>query len=189
MTEEHLESLIGPGPLENIHQTITEMMWNREYKHNIPEGENGHVYISDVVMINACNHISSGSFWWNDVEYSFEYESGDWSGSLFRQISDTAPIPVIDYRPEPLAIAPLNYAQCTPKNAAFMITKWKLFETREDVQTLLRNYGYDRTFAPGSKTENHYRDKFSKLGIKIVTKSTARDIEAQLKNLADKVCN
>ncbi len=186
LTEDELAARIGNGACERVAETIGEMMWDgrTESGPTEEEGQDGHVYLSDVQEIDACNHMASGSFWWGGTEYSFLVENGNWAGFVFRSLSDTTPIPDVEIRRTVWAIAPANWMQCTGENADFMLRKWAALKGRADVKDLIGSFTYDRRVQPGEAINRHYRDKAAKLGAILVSEEEASDIWATLKRLA-----
>ena len=185
MTEAELCERIGSDAVDQIAETIGEMMWSGDRSDASDEGQDGAVYIADCQMINACNHLASGSFWWGGVEYSFLVENGNWNGFVFRELSDTAPIPDVTIQRTRWAIAPLNVDVATPQQARTLLATWKIFEGRADIKEMLGSYNYDRTWQPGGLIEGHYRDKAAKIGARIVSEDHANEIRQGLEALAN----
>ena len=184
MTEQDLIDRIGEAAVELVCERITELMIDESSFAGDGEGTDGHVYLSDCQMIDACNYRASGSFWWGDIEYSFLVDNGNRNGFVFRELSDTAPIPNVEVHRTRWAIAPLNTNVRTPQQARFLLAKWKGFEERADVKEMVRDYSYDRTWQPGGLIESHYRDKAAKIGARIVSEDHAQEIRRDLEALA-----
>lgn len=165
----------GEKAVEAVCETISEMMWERETSHG-EEGADGSVWISDQQMINACNHIATGSFWLGGAEYAFEVENGNNNGFMFRHLSEDGPIPDIEIHHTVWDVEPLDTPICdTKQKARFFLAKFDLLRKRDDVREIIRAYSYDRTFQPGAQIESHYRDKAARLGFRLTSKECADD--------------
>lgn len=150
-------------------------------------------YESDVVKItnrtrhNAINVTVEGEVTYKEKSYYFHLEDGDWNGTVLRGWEDTG-TEWEEYHAPEMAIMPQDHliAQAlNGDNPAFLLQKWELFEKRPDVAQLIRSYGYDSYFAPGVKTETHYRSKMDELKIQIVTKDEADQAKQRLRQAAE----
>lgn len=177
---------MDPRDRDDIAETICELMASRERSYGV-EGEDGSVYVSDVQMINACNHLAAGSFWHEGEEWSFLAESGDMNGFYYRELSKDAPIPKINYKPPAFQIVPIATIR-NQAEAKLMLVKIKAFRDRTETKELLAAYSYDRTFQPGGLIEKHYRDRAAKIGAKIVRSETAAEFDEMLKVMATEDC-
>jgi len=185
ITEQQLEAKIGTDALTTICETIGEMMWYRDYDPEIPEGNDGHVYLSERIMMNACNYLGNGCFWWGGTEYSFEAEIGDWNGFVFRKLSEDEPIAEIDYKSTKYVPVPISAdGNLSPKQARTILAKWNAALRRGDIVEAVNNWMYDKTFAPGSKTSSHYREKFARLGIYAADEQEAAAVRKSLNKIA-----
>lgn len=184
---EKIEQHEGAGFVECVAQEITEMMWDRSRVSSVSEGDDGYVNITDMQMINACNHVAVGVFWVGGVEYSFEVESGDRSGFVWRSVSADNPIPEIKIEHTKWALFPTRDiidAHIANGQAAFLLTKWGLFLERPDVVEICRSYAYDRMFQPGSKTETYWKARAASYGLHIGSEQTSNEVRAWLTKAA-----
>lgn len=156
---------------------------------NMSEAAHSDRYQTDQVRIlnrtrhDMINVTVEGIVSYNDREYSFHLEDGNWNGTQLRGWNGLGS-EWEEYVPTPLALAPrgnlISAALAPGGNPAFLLKKWDLFLTREDVNKILRDYAYDRFFQPGGVVENHYRDKVESLGLVITTKEDADQIRKRL---------
>ncbi|WP_406586427.1 hypothetical protein [Asaia lannensis] len=122
------------------------------------------IKILDVHALNACNHIVDGDIEHAGKWFSFSVESGDRRGTFVREWG--AHGSVAGYEPEP----PIVY-DLMPANRALEIKRPGMFgvylawREMEWFRKLAQSYNYDRHFAPGGKTENHYRAKGAERGL------------------------
>ncbi len=137
---------------------------------------------------NVINVTVEGIVTYKDVEYTFHLDDGDWNGTQLRGW-DGLGTDWEEYVPEPLAIEPhkeLVWKALSPGgNPKHLLTIWKIFEEREDVNKILRNYAYDRFFQPGGKIEGHYKEQFDRMRIRISTKADAEVTRRRLQEAAD----
>lgn len=137
---------------------------------------------------DVINVTVEGIVTYKDEEYSFHLEDGNWNGTQLRGWEETG-TDWEEYVPEPLAIKPhreLIWKALAPGgNPKHLLTLWKIFEEREDVNKILRNYAYDRFFQPGGKIENHYKDQLDRMKISITVKTDADEVRKRLQEAAD----
>lgn len=191
--EHPLEKRLGakyPEKMEQIAEELGEFYWDREHRCTIPEGEDGHVWIDEIEMINATNHQVSGAFWLGGVEYAFLVEMGDRNGFEFRHLSAGGAIPENKVEHARFALAPrkdLITKAVAEGQGAFLIAKWDEMLKREPYDQLIRKYHYDRMFAPGIKTERYYRDQAAAGHFQIVSEKEAKAMRARLAEANDPV--
>jgi hypothetical protein len=141
-----------PGMLDRIAEEITEQTWDRNRCCPAEAEHDGDVCVTDVQAINACNHVIVGSFWLGGVEYSFEAESGDRCGWVWRSISSDDPIPSIEIHHTKWALQPsreiIDKAVMTGTEK-FLLAKWDALRFREPYVSMPSKYAYDRHFQPG----------------------------------------
>lgn len=141
-------------------------------------------------MINATNHQVSGAFWLGGVEYAFLVEMGDNNGFMFRELTADGPIPENKVEHARFALAPrqdLITKAVAEGQGAFLIAKWDAMLKREPYNQLIGKYHYDRMFAPGLKTESHYREKAAEVGFQIVSEEEAQQMRVCLAAANDPV--
>ncbi|WP_306150714.1 hypothetical protein [Roseovarius sp. MMSF_3281] len=172
-----------PGALDEIAEEITEHLWDRDRISEAEEGEDGYVFIADIVQMNACNHAFTGTFWLGGVEYSFGAENGDWNGWVWREISADKPVPEIDYKPTTWALQPIDslISKAIEKGQGkFLVLKWDEIASREPYKSLPGKYGYDRHFQPGLKVERYWKNKAAEGRFKLVDQETADETRKRL---------
>lgn len=121
------------------------------------------VSIADKVTHNACNCTVSGVVRYGGSQYGFVADNGDWDGLVLREflVSDKAPVYEV---PQPVEYTfVIKAARPTPLMEK-IYAQWK--ET-DWFKEKVRAYNYDRHFAPGIKTETHYREWASQKGLRI----------------------
>jgi len=169
--------------MDEISLDIGELYWDRDWISGIAEGEDGHVFISEIEMINATNYQISGAFWLGGKEYGFLVEMGDNNGFVWREITDEGPIPDARVERTRYALAPRSdivQKHLQNGSSALLIGLWESFLEREQYKDLIGKYEYDRMFQPGSKIESHYRAKAAEVGFEIVSKEDADATRARL---------
>lgn len=175
--------VLFPGLLDEIATGICEGDSHDE----LEEGEHGYFWVSDRHWVNRLNQIIVGSFWVDGVELTFEAESGDRNGWMWRDISPDKPVARIeDIAPKPTvyALQPNEYIvrkSMAQGQSYFLLVKWDAFLKRKDLAELPRKYMYDKHFAPGSKTESYWRGKAEKVGFILVPEDQANETRAILK--------
>lgn len=172
-----------PGALDEIAEEITEHLWDRDRVSEAEEGEDGYVFVADIVQLNACNHAITGTFWLGDIEYSFEVECGDWNGWVWRQISADAPVPEINYQPTVWALQPLASLvskAIEKRQGQFLVIKWDAIAAREPYKSMPGKYGYDRHFQPGLQVERYWKEKAAEGYFELVDKETADETRKRL---------
>jgi len=146
-------------PSESALERIADAMWNGR------QGE-GIVFL-DVHQHNACNHTLSGTIDVAGVVHGFIIESGDWNGTVVLGWGD--PEDVGTYQ-EPAPGEPLTFVPCDEFMAfdrPAMFGVYLLWRKEPWFKEQVSGYLYDRHFAPGGKTESHYREWASKKGLKV----------------------
>lgn len=172
-----------PEIMDAICEEITEQLWDKDRTCPLEEGEDGYVWISDIQAMNACNHALTGTFWVSGKEYSFEAESGDWNGWVWRSVAEGEPVPEIKIHHTVWALQPndgLVSKAIEAGRGAFLIAKWDAFLQRPEYAKMPGKYGYDRHFAPGLKTERYWRDKAAEVGFVLVDDETAKETRKRL---------
>ncbi len=126
----------------------------------------------DVHRHNACNSTLSGTITHAGEDFGFVIDSGDWNGTLIRQwgpAEDVEP-----YEPEPPILYTFVPADPSLRERSPGLFKVYLAWAKMDwFKDKVRGYNYDRHFAPGVKTERHYRDWAVSKGLKIAEQDSA----------------
>lgn len=180
-----LEEQLGakyPEKMEQIAEEIGEFGWDRAHRCAIPEGEDGHVWVDEIEMINAANHQVTGVFWLGGVEYGFRAQMGDRNGFEFLEISADGDIPDIKISRPRFALAPhqeLVAKAIQEGKGSLLVARWDAMVAR-NYPSLMRKYHYDRLFAPGEKTERHYREKAAEGDLQIVSEDEAKTVRERL---------
>lgn len=172
-----------PDVMEAILEGIGETIWDHDHTCSLEEGEDGYFWVSDIQAMNACNHAITGAFWVGGKEYSFEAESGDWNGWVWRSVSEDDAIPEIKIHQTVWALQPnekLVSEAILKGQGKFLVAKWDAFLTRKEYAELPGKYGYDRHFAPGLKTEHYWKEKAGEVGFILVDKETADETRSRL---------
>lgn len=146
----------GENAGTEVMERIADAMWDKE--------PGRRVKITDLHTLNAYNHIVDGDIEHAGEWFSFSVESGDRRGTFVREWG--AHGSVAGYEPEPPIVydlMPANHALEIERPGMFGVymawreTKW--------FREMAESYNYDRHFAPGFKTENHYRTKAAERGL------------------------
>lgn len=157
---------------------------------NSKEGDDGHIFIADIQNRDACNQDITGSFWWDGVEYSFYCQSGNNAGFVWCEVSADEPIPDIEIHQTKWTIQPQNLGidgdtvERMAEQAKLRLAVWDVFLKRTEVIEKLKNYMYDKHFAPGGRTENYYRDWATSIKAEIVTEETAKETRRYLERIS-----
>lgn len=139
------------------------------------------VTILDRDQLNAINVRVSGIVEINGVEYTFQLEDGDRNGTQLLAWEDDKPFE--HHVPTRWALAPqerlISDAVLSGKGL-FLIWKWDVMAARPEIAAIVGKYAYDRHFAPGGKTEKHWRDAAAAHHFDIVTEEHAKEIRRRL---------
>ena len=131
------------------------------------------VTIFDRQTINAANHIFEGSVKFNDQEWFFVMDSGDYNGTVIRQWS-LDPVRMEKHEPVFYTFVPMNQELKEERPAMWGVyLYWRKQAWFKDME---RSYNYDRYFQPGTVTENHYREMAKKRGLVSMSLESAIDI-------------
>lgn len=160
---EAFEARFGVDAATEVMDRIANADWKR--------GGHG-VTISDVYAHNACNHTISGIVEHARERFGFVIDSGDRAGTVIREWGPEGDIEV--YEPEPPTVytfVPRDADLASKSPALFKVyLEWR---KQSWFKEAVRGYNYDRHFAPGVKTERHYRDLADNRGLRIVDEEEA----------------
>ena len=154
-----------PAQSESVAERICEAIYGYYQEFKV-DG----ITVRDVHQKNATNHVISGCVEIilgdsESVEVDFIVASGDWAGFEVLGWGDDAGI----YEPP----APTVY-RCIPLD----LMAWPTYEQQRRAgayKELESGYNYDSHFAPGEKTNRHYRDWAARLQCKIGTQEDLVD--------------
>jgi len=105
-----------------------------------------------------------------DKEYGAIVDCGDWNGTVIREWGDHEEVGY--YQPPKPTIYTFIPNKWLPDGLFKLYQRW----TKEDwFKEKVHAYNYDKHFAPGGKTENHYRDWAKSKGLEIVTEESQAD--------------
>lgn len=140
------------------------------------------ITILDRHASDAINHTGHGIIMWKGVEYTFTLESGNWNGTVLHEWDGVGeayeePVPVI-YTLQP--IPELVTQAIVSGKGPFLVFKWDAMVKNLNLNETLRKYLYDRHFAPGIKTSEHYRPIFAKHKVEVVEQEEADATRARL---------
>lgn len=145
------------------------------------------VTILDIDRLDAINVRVEGILQWNDEEYSFHVEDGNWNGTVIREWEGVGEA-FERHKPTVYALQPnlgLVSKAVESNRGAFLIAKWDAFLTRADVKEIPNKYMYDKHFAPGGKTETYWKEAAAKHGFVIVTEDEASRTRAMLAEISE----
>lgn len=166
-----------PVLMDKICEEIVESICDPNRTCSIPEGDDGAVYIADIQAINAINHVAVGSFWLDGIEYSFEVESGNHNGFVWRSVSEEAPIPDIKIVHQRYALEPsleIVSKHILEGRQALLLAKWDAMVAREPFASIPSKFAYDVYFCPTDRVGHYWKAKAAKGGFVITTESEAR---------------
>lgn len=150
---------------QEVMERIADAGWNRK-------GDG--VSFKDIHQINACNHVYSGVITHAGEDFGFIIESGDIHGTLIREWGAADEIGTYQSpAPTLYTFAPADdeLKQKRPELYGVYLA-WRKTDWFRDKE---RGYNYDRHFAPGGKTEDHYRAWAASKGMKIVPADVLTD--------------
>lgn len=142
----------GEAELERIFEACCEY----DGKNDTPiEG----VYISERVEHNACNHTYYGISTINDEEVCWEMDSGDWAGSYMRYFGEEFKEPPRGFYSRHFDIGHGIRGGELPRRTVMLdlYVGWTLGKHDPNFKKMEQGYAYDAHFAPGGKTNDHYR--------------------------------
>lgn len=144
------------------------------------------ITFTDITAHDAINHTMIGYFQHDGDEVCFNIDNGNWNGTVvnsFGEDADMTPPPITVWRLRPKEVpswgpdgdeTPAQYAKRVEtwrKRNDVIFAHWK---TEKWFQDLERSLNYDRRFAPGLKTDEHYRAAAEKRGLVIVAEEHAK---------------
>jgi hypothetical protein len=143
-------------PTGEVLDRIDDAHWN---------GCKGEGIVMSAYRHNACNHTLSGEIEVDGDRYSFVIDSGDWGGTVVHEWC--SPDEAKGFR-EPEPPEPYTFVPNAPnllENRPALFKVYGMWRKEAWFKDLERGYNYDRHFAPGTKTESHYREKAQKRGL------------------------
>jgi hypothetical protein len=146
------------------------------------EGSEGSITFSHIERHDAINYTFIGYFQHGEEEVCFRIQNGNWNGTVvdsFGEETDMEPPERYVYVLESIDIPSWGpNADETVEAYAERVEAWRTrnakimaFWRKEPwFQELERSINYDKMFAPGLKTDSHYRAKADARGLRIVSK-------------------
>lgn len=125
------------------------------------------VTFNDVHQHNACNHTFAGFLEVDGLPHAFCIDNGDWSGTVVREygtIDEVSGCYDPGPPPEPMAFVPDD--PFLEKNRPEIWKVYLYWRKQSWLTEMEGKYNYDRHFAPGGKTETHYREWAAKRGLR-----------------------
>ena len=155
-----------PDLVEDICERITEALIGHYQDYEV-DG----VRVSDVHQHDACNHTVSGQI---DVEiggevccFGFVAQSGNWAGFEMQEWGDVDDVGTYEPpAPDPLVAIPEFGAH------KGIWSRWDHMRRQPWYQEMVRGFNYDRHFAPGGKTAQHYAAEARKHGLRWCSQSS-----------------
>lgn len=139
------------------------------------------VTILDRDRLDAINCRAHGVIEIDGVEYSFQVQDGNWNGTELLAWDEDK---VFEHHvPTKWALQPvarLVDEAITGGRGAFLLAKWDAMLLRQEIASIPGKYGYDRHFAPGLKTEQHWRDAAFKNHFDLVSEEVAAETRGRL---------
>lgn len=116
-------------------------------------------------MINASNHILSGSIYLDDDEWCYSVESGDNNGTVIHEWCREEDYQQYDVPPpvQAILVPQDDFLKQERPEMYKVYLAWKKLDWFTEMQ---RSYNYDRMFAPGLKTEGYWKAKAAEKGLK-----------------------
>jgi len=144
-------------------------------------GEHSCIHILDRDKLDAINVRAHGIIEIDGEEYTFQMEDGNWSGTVLldwnsgREFEKHVPIRWTLQPSNDL----INKAIEAGKGP-FLIWKWDVMLKRPEIAAIPGKYAYDRHFAPGGKTEQHWKAAAAKHRFVIVSEERAEGTRKRL---------
>lgn len=159
-----------PDLATSICERIGDALWNHQ------RGTRDGLTIRDVHQHDACNHTISGAIEFDldgELVYrEFIFRSGNMGGDDMIEWGEDVGM-YEPPEPDPMVFGPGPGA-----DYRLIAQVYPLWRKEKWLQDLESGYNYDRHFAPGGKTESHYRQKAAQRGLVAMPRSA---MEAQLK--------
>lgn len=143
----------GEAACAEIMTRIEEEMWKRG---------SISIEINSLHTINAANHIASGCIKWMGELFNFQFESGDYNGSLMRAWGKTSEVGIY----EPPAPTEYTFTLKSGYSPAEEKEFLKLKET-EWFKKKIKDMNYDFWALPGLFTTEYYKKIAASHGLKI----------------------
>lgn len=146
-------------PSNEILERICDAHWNNR------EGDG--VKFNANYMLDACNHLFSGTIEHDGVSYGFVIQNGNWNGTEVKEWGLADDVGIV---PEP---EPQELLTFVPKDTELKRTRPQMFGVymawRKEKWFTEKEQGlnYDTHFQPGSKTRNYYEEWANKKGMTI----------------------
>lgn len=162
---------------EHLREDVMTAMCEATSGYDVPS-----VHILERDQLNACNHRALGSITIEGVEYSFQFESGDFNGSV---LLDWEGEREFEYHtPTRYALQPIQrlISQAIESGKGdFLILKWDaILRNRPEVAAIPSKFAYDTHYQPGSRTSTYWREKAAKHLFDIVTEEEASSTRSHL---------
>lgn len=133
-------------------QEVLERICSAHYN-----GDGEGVHLSNVHRHNACNHTYTGYVEYAGETFHFVIHSGDWNGTDVQEFGTIDEVECYEPpKPTLYTFVPRNPLLKFEKPAMWNV--YLLWREEEWFKNKVRGYNYDRHFAPGVKTEQHYRE-------------------------------
>lgn len=139
------------------------------------------ITILDRDEIDAINCRAHGIIEIEGIEYTFQIEDGNWNGTVLLDWNGDRAFE--HHVPTKWALQPsaaLVGDALANDRGKFLVAKWDAMLARDEIASIPGNYSYDRRFAPGLKTEAHYRESAAKHHFVIVAEDQAAETRKAL---------
>lgn len=160
-------------PGRNVESEVLEaIVWSERHRgSNDPLVDHAGVYIYDAHAHDAINYTLSGNITFEGVEYGFIVRDGNWNGTSVLEwgLSDDvgrykAPPPTI-YTMVPIT----NRIRMGYHGYSMFKDVYLAWRKEEWFAKICHDFMYDKHFAPGLGTNEHYNGLASKRGLKLAT--------------------
>lgn len=149
---------------KEVGDDAVQALFEAFYEHLAGKPDTPPFSFSDVNQINACNYRFMAFYDApNGEEWCVTCADGDFGGSEVLEFSKDVLLELEEHRPTIYSFKPTKWL---PQGMFGVYLAWRKEPWFQEME---RSYNYDRFFAPGGKTETHYRDKAAKRGLTIAT--------------------
>lgn len=162
---------------EHLREDVMQMMAEATGEY----GAHSCVTILEHDRLDAINCRASGIIEIEGEEYTFQMEDGNCNGTvLLAWESDT---PFERHQPTRWTLQPkrdLIDKAIMDGKGPFLIAKWDAMLKRPEIAAIPGKYSYDRYFAPGLKSEQHWKAEAGKHHFELASEETAQETRKRL---------
>ncbi|MBF0185365.1 MAG: hypothetical protein HQM06_13420 [Magnetococcales bacterium] len=149
-------------PTDEELERISEALYSSLCSREVEEG----IDIDEIGIIDACNHVISGTIDSRGSVFAFVVEFGNASGTVVRKWGKPEDVKTHDIveRNEPYTLLPIDTSLHLTRPLMFHVyLEWRKQSWFEE---FVKGYNYDTFFSPGNVTRNYWCNKAKEKGLR-----------------------